>query len=126
VRLLVFALLCLFAWIEPSFAQYSSRCIYFCKYKRPGDLLGWNMCLHNAPVCTGQPFDAVARGPASKSAAAFGQVRVTAAQRAACGADVGKFCQDVVPGGGRRWACLAARKSELSPACRQMVRRQGL
>lgn len=118
------ALLCLFTWAEPGLAQYNARCIDFCKNVRTGtaDYFGFNMCLHNAPICTGQPFDAVARGPAGKPAASG----PTAAQRAACGADVGKFCQGIRPGDGRLWACLAARKNELSPACQQMVAHQGL
>jgi hypothetical protein len=122
--MLASALLCLFAWAEPSFAQYSAQCVYLCTHVRTGDLLGFNMCFHNAPVCTGHPFDAVARGPANKSPAASGQA--TAAERVACRADFGKFCHDVVPGGGRGWACLAARKNELSPACQQKVARRGL
>jgi hypothetical protein len=116
------ALLCL-AWVEPSFAQ-SMRCIEFCRNVRGGDrdALGYNMCLHKAPICTGQPFDAVARGPAGNPMASG----PTAAQRAACGGDVQKFCQGIQRGGGRLWACLATRKNELSPACKEMVARQGL
>lgn len=113
------ALLCFFAWSESSFAQYSAQCVHFCTHVRTGDLQGFDMCFHKAPICTGHAFDAVARGPASKN-------QPKAAQRAACGADVGKFCGNVARGGGRLWACLAARKSELSPACRRMVANQGL
>jgi hypothetical protein len=125
VRYPVFVLLAVFAWVEPSFAQYSARCVYFCTHVRTGDLLGFNMCFHNSPVCTGHPFDAVARGQRGIGPAAFGSAPATAAERAACRADFGKFCRDVVPGGGRGWACLAARKNEL-PACHQKVARRGL
>ena len=50
----------------------------------------------------------------------------TAAQRAACGADVRKFCQGIKPGGGRLFACLAKQKDQLSDACKKMVEGQGL
>jgi hypothetical protein len=113
------ALLCLFAWTEPSIAQINARCIYFCRYVRGGqvDGLGFNMCLHNAPICTGQPFDADGKEPSW-------QARAKAVAAAACGADDAKFCRDVKPGGGRRWACLAARKNELSPACQEILARR--
>jgi len=130
-------LLCLFASAEPSFAQYSAQCIELCGMRigSAGETR-YNACLHRAPICTGQPLDGVARSPASKNRAASGPAQptaapraaaqTTAADRAACRADYGKFCRGVVLGGGRGWACLAARKNELSPACEQMVARHGL
>jgi hypothetical protein len=41
----------------------------------------------------------------------------------ACGKDIEKFCKDVKPGAGRIAKCLRGVESELSPACRQKVRR---
>ena len=119
------ALLCLFTWVEPGLAQYSIRCIEFCNARIGAEgPVRVNKCLHMAPICTGQPaFPGV---PASKNPAAPRPAQPTAAQRAACGADVGKLCQGIKPGGGRLWACLAARKNELSAACEQMVARHGL
>jgi hypothetical protein len=131
------ALLCLFAWAEPSLAQYSAQCIELCRMRigSAGETR-YNACLHKAPICTGQPLDGVAKGPARKNPAAPRPAQPTAAQRAAvhttdadraaCGADYGKFCRDVVLGGGRGWACLATRKNELSPACKEAVVRHGL
>jgi hypothetical protein len=49
----------------------------------------------------------------------------TAAQRAACGADVKKFCPGMRPGGGQILDCLAKQKPKLSPACRKVVEQQG-
>jgi hypothetical protein len=84
----------------------------------------FNACLHHAPPCTGQPaFPGV---PASKNPAAPRPGQAIAAQRAACGADVGKLCQGIKPGGGRVWACLVRRKSELSPACKEVMARYSL
>ena len=57
------ALLCLFAWAEPSFAQYSTRCIEFCRDWIVKGAARYNRCLHVQPICTGH---AVAKGPTSK------------------------------------------------------------
>jgi hypothetical protein len=37
----------------------------------------------------------------------------------ACAPDIGKFCADVVPGGGRLIKCLTPHYEELTPACRE-------
>ena len=37
----------------------------------------------------------------------------------ACAPDIGKFCADVVPGGGRLIKCLTPHFEELTPACRE-------
>ncbi len=37
----------------------------------------------------------------------------------ACAPDIGKFCPDVVPGGGRLIKCLAPHLEELTPACKE-------
>jgi hypothetical protein len=37
----------------------------------------------------------------------------------ACAPDIGKFCADVVPGGGRLIKCLAPHFDELTPACKE-------
>jgi hypothetical protein len=49
----------------------------------------------------------------------------TAEQRAACGADVKKFCDGVQPGGGRILDCLAKQKDKLADACKKVVAAQG-
>jgi|SRR6516164_2265611 len=127
------ALLCLFTWVEPGLAQYSMRCIEFCNARIGAEgPVRVNKCLHMAPICTGQPaFPGVPAsknpsGPAQTTAAQRAAAQTTAADRKACGADVGKLCQGIKPGGGRLWACLAARRNALSAACEQMVARHGL
>ncbi len=45
----------------------------------------------------------------------------TAAQREACEADFQKFCEGVIPGGGRIMKCLEQHKEQLSPACLKVV-----
>jgi hypothetical protein len=52
-------------------------------------------------------------------------VAQTAEQRAACGADVKKFCPGTMPGGGRLLDCLAKHKDSISPACRKVLAQQG-
>ena len=37
----------------------------------------------------------------------------------ACAPDIGKFCADVVPGGGRLSKCLTPHFEELTPACKE-------
>ncbi len=37
----------------------------------------------------------------------------------ACAPDIGRFCADVVPGGGRLIRCLTPHAGELTPACRE-------
>jgi hypothetical protein len=49
----------------------------------------------------------------------------TAEQRAACGDDVKKLCNGVMPGGGRILECLAKQKDKLSDACKKVVAEQG-
>ncbi len=39
----------------------------------------------------------------------------------ACGQDIGKFCQDVKPGGGRLIKCLSPHFDKLAPACREKL-----
>jgi hypothetical protein len=115
--------LCLAAWAEPSFAQ-SAQCIAACRNRIGSEgEVRYIRCLHVAPICTGQSFAGV---PASKNPAAPRPGQAIAAQRAVCGADVGKLCQGIKPGGGRVWACLVRRKSELSPACKEVMARYSL
>ena len=45
----------------------------------------------------------------------------TAAQRAACKDDYGKFCKGTLPGGGRVLACLNKHHDALSDACKKVV-----
>jgi hypothetical protein len=45
----------------------------------------------------------------------------TAEEEAACRADFQKFCQGVMPGGGRIVACLANHKDKITPACKKVV-----
>ena len=54
-------------------------------------------------------------------AAAAQAQNLTAAQRAACQADFSKYCQGVMPGGGRIIACLNKQRDQLSDACRKEV-----
>jgi hypothetical protein len=54
------------------------------------------------------------------TATAFAQTP-TAEQRAACGADVKKFCSNVTPGGGRLIKCLSEQKDKVSAACRKSL-----
>lgn len=104
---LVTALLCLFAGVEPGSAQYSEACVRWCTLNHGAgmpvnDSVGLNNCYHNTPICTGQP--ALGRPvPKGAPAAAAGP---TAAQRAACGADVAKFVKRwrrAEGGGGPVW-----------------------
>jgi len=44
-----------------------------------------------------------------------------AAGKDACKADVVKFCDDVLPGGGRILVCLEAHEKELSPGCEEQL-----
>jgi hypothetical protein len=41
--------------------------------------------------------------------------------RAACEADIQKFCAGVQPGGGRIRACMRQHKDELSDGCKQAI-----
>jgi Cysteine rich repeat len=45
----------------------------------------------------------------------------TAEEEAACRADFQKFCQGVMPGGGRIVSCLANHKDKISSACKKVV-----
>jgi hypothetical protein len=56
------------------------------------------------------------------STAALGQ---TAAERAACSANVKTFCSGLMPGGGRLLNCLAEHKDKISPACAKVVASHG-
>ena len=49
----------------------------------------------------------------------------TAAERAACSADVKAFCAGLMPGGGRLLNCLADHKDKISPACAKVVASHG-
>jgi len=49
----------------------------------------------------------------------------TAAERAACGADVKKFCASVKSGGGRILSCLAENKDKISADCAKVVESHG-
>ena len=51
-----------------------------------------------------------ARSPAMKQA--------RAKRRAACAADLQKFCADVEPGKGGRQKCLRSHRAEISPECK--------
>src|SRR5436190_18843560 len=51
-----------------------------------------------------------ARSPAMKQA--------RAKRRAACAADLQKFCADVEPGKGARQKCLRSHRKEISPECK--------
>ena len=42
----------------------------------------------------------------------------------ACGADIGKHCSTVEPGGGRIMQCLEQHQSEISPSCQQMLQKK--
>ena len=111
---LVGGLVCLFAWTEPSVAQYSERCIYMCRQVRPGDVLGENDCFHHNPACTGTKKD----GTPIKFPQPTAKQR---AIRAACDADFHRFCQGVRPARGGLRTCLVPRKNQLSPACKKML-----
>ncbi len=39
----------------------------------------------------------------------------------ACGQDIGKYCAEVKPGGGRLIKCLTPHFNELAPACREKL-----
>lgn len=45
----------------------------------------------------------------------------TAAEQAECKADYEKFCEGVVPGGGRIVKCLGEHIDQLSPQCQRIV-----
>jgi hypothetical protein len=49
----------------------------------------------------------------------------TAAERAACSADVKTFCAGLMPGGGRLLNCLADHKDKISPTCAKVVASHG-
>jgi hypothetical protein len=65
-------------------------------------------CLASATALVALTASAVAQTP-------------TAEQRAACGGDVRKFCQNVTPGGGRLIKCLTGQKDKVSAACRKSL-----
>jgi hypothetical protein len=44
-----------------------------------------------------------------------------AAGKEACKADVTKYCDEVLPGGGRILVCLEARQKELSAGCQEQL-----
>jgi hypothetical protein len=130
-------LLCLIFSIELGVAQYSEACVRWCTMNHGAgmpvnDSVGLNQCFHTVPICTGQSFHGIPapKGQARKGSAAArptaakAGAATSAAWAAACGSDFGKFCQGIKQGGGRLIACVMARKSELSPACQQMVTRQ--
>ncbi len=48
----------------------------------------------------------------------LGGLSVNATDTRPCADDVGKFCKDVTPGGGRIAACLKEHDKDLSPACK--------
>jgi len=49
---------------------------------------------------------------------AFAQDQI-AARREACMSDYEKFCNGVMPGGGRIIACLSKKADKLTPACQK-------
>jgi hypothetical protein len=51
-------------------------------------------------------------------AGAFAEFKPTAAQRADCMGDALSLCSSAIPNTDRIVACLAAKKSQLSPSCR--------
>ena len=80
----------------------------FCKEVRPGEgrIL---KCLQEhdrelSPVCRNKVQGILKRLEDAKQA---------------CAPDIGKFCADVVPGGGRLIKCLSPHFEELTPACRE-------
>lgn len=48
-----------------------------------------------------------------------------AQMRKACKADYDKFCAGTAPGGGRILQCLKTHAADLSPACRDVIEKQG-
>ena len=62
---------------------------------------------------------AMAAVPASSASA-----QVPAGISQACTGDYRKLCASVVPGGGRVVACMKARESEVSDACRSALREE--
>ncbi len=65
---------------------------------------------------TALALTALAQSPTATPAAAKQEAR--AKFRAACGADVQKFCANVERAKGARRACLTAHETELSDACK--------
>ena len=58
------------------------------------------------------------------SISAFGQDRGTQAEQEACTPDVMRLCNDFVPDEAQIVACLKAKKSQLTPACSQVLRKK--
>ncbi|MFT4099177.1 MAG: hypothetical protein QM651_18800 [Rhodoblastus sp.] len=53
------------------------------------------------------------------------QAAGTAEQRAACEGDAFKFCGEDIPDAGKIEACLRAKLSQISPACRAQFKDDG-
>jgi hypothetical protein len=83
----------------------------------------------NVPVGGGRVQECLKEHEAKISQAC--QTQVDALQRdaamldAACRWDIGRFCSDLTPGGGRVVSCLQKNKIALSPACLNLLESMG-
>ena len=52
----------------------------------------------------------------------YSNARAYAQESLLCADDIGKYCKEIKPGGGRIMNCLKAHETELSPSCRGKIR----